>query len=68
MKIDLFLIAPRLAKQIALKKTKVKVNILTDIEMLLMVEKGITVGICHSIHRYAKVNNKCIKVMMKNKE
>ena len=35
--------------------------------MLLMVEKGIRVGICHSIHRYAKVNNKCIKVMMKIK-
>ena len=26
--------------------------------MLLMVEKGIRCGICHAIHRYAKVNNK----------
>ena len=26
-----------------------------------MVEKGITGGICHAIHRYAKVNNKYMK-------
>ena len=26
--------------------------------MLLMVEEGITSGICHAIHRYAKANNK----------
>ena len=29
--------------------------------MLLMVEKGITGGICHSLNQYAKANNKCIK-------
>ena len=29
--------------------------------MLLMVEKGIRGGICHSIYRYAKVNNKYMK-------
>ena len=27
-------------------------------DTLLMVEKGITEGICHSINRYAKANNK----------
>ena len=26
--------------------------------MLLIVEKGISGGICHAIHRYAKANNK----------
>ena len=36
--------------------------------MLLMVEKGIKGGICHSIHRYAKTNNKYIKNYDKNKE
>ena len=34
-----FLIAPGLAWQAALKKTKVKLDILTDINMLIMVEK-----------------------------
>ena len=36
--------------------------------MLLVIEKNIRVGICHSIHRYAKVNNKCIKIMIKIKK
>ena len=53
-----FLSAPGLAWQACLKKTKVKLELLTDIDMLLMVEKGIRCGICHAIHRYAKVNNK----------
>ena len=33
-----------------------------------MVEKGIRGGICHSIHRYAKVNNKYKKNYDKNNE
>ena len=36
--------------------------------MLLMVEKGIRRGICHSIYRYAKANNKYMKDYDKNKE
>ena len=36
-----FLSAPGLAWQAALKKTKVKLDFLTDIDMLLMVKKGI---------------------------
>ena len=52
-----FLSAPELAWQVAFKKTKVKLDLLTDINMLLMVEKGIRGGICHSIYQYAKANN-----------
>ena len=36
--------------------------------MLLMVEKGIRGGICHSIYRYTKANNKCKKDYDTNKE
>ena len=36
--------------------------------MLLMVEEGIRGGICHSIHRYAKANNKYMKNYDKNEE
>ena len=44
-----FLSAPGLALQAAVKKTKVKLNLLTDIDMLLIIEKGIRVGIFHTI-------------------
>ena len=63
-----FLSAPGLAWQAALKKTEVKLELLTDIDMLLMVEKGIRGGICHAIHQYAKANNKYMKDYDKNKE
>ena len=53
-----FLSAPGLAWQAALKKTEVKLELLTDIDMLLMVENGIRGGICHATHRHAKANNK----------
>ena len=56
-----FLSAPGLAWQACLKKTKVKLELLTDIVMLLMVEKGIRGGICQAIHRHAKVNYKYMK-------
>ena len=36
--------------------------------MLLMVEKGVWGGICHSIYWYAEINNKYIKDYDKNKE
>ena len=36
--------------------------------MLLIVEKGIGVGICHSIYQYAKSNNKYMKDQDKDKE
>ena len=45
-----FLSASVLAWQATLKKTKVKWDHLTDIDMLLMVGKGIRGGIYHSIY------------------
>ena len=63
-----FFSAPGLAWQAASKKTKVKSDYLTDYDMLLMVEKGIRGGICHSVYWYAKANNKYMKDYDKNKE
>ena len=63
-----FLSLPGLTWQAYLKKANVKLELLTDYIMLLMVEGGIRGRICHSIHRYAKANNKYMKNYDKNKE
>ena len=63
-----FLSAPGLAWQACLKKTEVELDLLTDDDMLLMVEKGIRGGICHAMHRYAKANNMYMKDYDKNED
>ena len=46
---------------ILLKKWKVELKLLTVIDMLLMVEKGIRGGVCQATHSYAKASNKYMK-------
>ena len=53
-----FLSAPGLAQQACLKRTGVKLELLTDHDMLMMVEKRIRGRICQALYRYAKANNK----------
>ena len=63
-----FLSRPGLAWQACLKKTEVKLELLTDVDMLLIVEKGIRGRISHAIHRYVKANNKCMNDYNKDEE
>ena len=55
-----FLSALGLSWQACLKKRRVKLELLTDYDMLLMVEKGLRGGIRQATHRYAKANNKYV--------
>ena len=54
--------------QACLIKTEIKLELLTDADMLLTVEKGIRGGMCHAIHIYAEVNNKYMENYNRNKE
>ena len=56
-----FLSTPGLVWQACFKKTGVKLELLTDNDMLMVVEKGIKGGMCHAIYRYVKANDKYIK-------
>ena len=52
---------PGLAWQACLKKTNVELELITDYDMLLMIEDGIRGGICYVIKRYAKASNYYMK-------
>ena len=50
------------------KKTEVKLDLLTNIGILLMDEKGIRKGKYHVINRHGKANNKYMTDIDKNEE
>ena len=60
--------APGLTWQVDLEKDEVKFDLLTDIHILLVVEKGIIGRICCFIYGYVKANSKYTKDYDKNKE
>ena len=63
-----FLSAPGLAWQACLKETEVELEFLTDVDKLLLVEKGIRGGICHAINRgMQKQIINILKIMIKTK-
>ena len=50
------------------EKGKFELELLTDYDMLLMIEEGIRGGICHAMQRYAMANNKYMKDYDKKKK
>ena len=52
-----FFISSRISMGSLFKKVGVKLELLTDYDILLMIEKGIRNGMCQAIHRYDKGNN-----------
>ena len=63
-----YYIAPGLAWDAALKTTKVELELLSDMNMLLMVEKGIRGGVSMISNRYGKANNKYMGKSFKDRE
>ena len=53
-----FCTTPGLALEACLKMTQVKLELLTDIDMVLLFEKGIRGGISKAVKRYGSANNK----------
>ena len=55
-----FYTSPALAWKACLKSTRIKLELLTDPDMLLMFEWGIRGGITQAVRKYASANNKYI--------
>ena len=61
-----FVYIPGVAWTAMLKVTTGKLELLTDVDMLLMFEEGTRGEISQAIHKYAKANNKYMKSYNKN--
>ena len=59
--------SPGLARQVALKKTKVKLDHLTDIDMLIIVEEGMRGGYVTLFINMEKLMTNTWKIMIKIK-
>ena len=53
---------------VCLKKTKVELELLAEVDMLLIVEKDIRGGMCDDIHRYPEASNNTLKIMIQTKD
>ena len=63
----LFSYCTRISIASSLKKTKVKLDLLLDTTVLLMVEKGVTSGVCHAVHHLLKLITNTGKVLVEIK-
>lgn len=60
--------SPGLAWQAMLKETKCKLQLLTDVDMILMCESGIRGGLTQCVTKYVKANNKHLPNFNSNEE
>ena len=63
-----FISTPSLALETMLKITKAKIELFTDIDMVLMTEKGIGGGLTQAVRKHAIANNKYLPNYDKSKD
>ena len=63
-----FISTPSLALEAMLKITKAKIELFTDIDMVLMTEKGIGGGLTQAVRKHAIANNKYLPNYDKSKD
>ena len=63
-----FVSLPGFPWHVCLKITGGKLELITDINMLLMIENGMCGGVCHVVRRYVEANNKYMDNYDENKE
>ena len=63
-----FLLSPSLAFEAMLKTTKARVELFTDIDMILMAEKAIRGGLTQVVKRHAAANHKYLPAYDKSKK
>ena len=56
-----YLSAPGLSWDAILKMTKIKLELIPDLDMYVFFERGTRGGISYISNRYSKANNKCLK-------
>ena len=56
-----YITSPGLAWDAMLKMTKINLELITDVDMQLFIEMGMTGGISYIAHRHAEANNKYMK-------
>ena len=63
-----YMTSPGLSWDAMLKMTKINLDLISDIDMQLFIEKGLRGGISYIAHRHGKANNKYMKDYNENKE
>ena len=56
-----YMSSPGLSWDAMLKMTKINLEVISDIDMQLFIEKGMRGGISYIAHRHGKANNKYMK-------
>ena len=60
--------SPELSRDAMLKMTKIKLDLISDIDMHFIIKKGIRGGLCYIAKRHCKANNKYMKCYDSSKE